>query len=213
MSPAFKLRLGIAVGLCCLVADASGQQRINRRSERSGAQGRESRVIQQTSGITSDGQSGQSVDHQFAACLLQANLGEVKLAKIAADRAESKDVKDFAEHMIKDHSAVAEKLERLVGNQEPTDRRSQVEKQINERCMAMLQEELESKSGREFDACYVGSQVGGHMHMVAALEVLADQSSGQLQQIVKDAQPTVEKHYKMAQALMKQIEERKASDN
>ena len=163
MSTAMQLKLGVAVALCCLVADASAQQRLIQRGERAGNRRSESSAITQTSGSAPEGQSGQTFNNQFAGCLLQANRGEVKLSKLAAERAESKDVKAFAEQMVKDHSAIVEKLERLVGNQQPKDRRSQIEKQINDRCLTMVQDELEGKSGKEFDACYVGTQIAGHM--------------------------------------------------
>ncbi len=74
----------------------------------------------------------------------------------------------------------------------------------------MLQAELERKSDKEFDACYVGSQIAGHMRMIAALDVLAGQTTGQLQQIVKASQPIVKKHYEEAQKLMQQVDVRQA---
>jgi predicted outer membrane protein len=169
--------------------------------------------MQSTSGTDFNGRSLQNVDTHFAACLLEANLAEVKLAKIAASRATSEKVKEFALQAIKDHTAFAEKLAKLVASPEPLDRLSKIEQQINDRCLAMLQAELESKSGKEFDACYLGSQVATHMRMAAALDVLASQTSGQLQQIVKGAQPTVQEHYEEALQLMKQVDGRQASYN
>jgi predicted outer membrane protein len=79
-----------------------------------------------------------------------------------------------------------------------------------------LKKELEGKSGRDFDSCYVGSQIGGHMHMAAALDVLSDQTTGQLRDIVKDAQPTVDKHLDRAKKLMDQLDkgnERRQASN
>jgi uncharacterized protein (DUF305 family) len=66
-----------------------------------------------------------NVDRDVAACLLPKNKAEVELGEIAADHAHDKDVKDFAEKMVKDHKEVIEKLERLVGSSEPNDRRSE----------------------------------------------------------------------------------------
>jgi putative membrane protein len=210
MCTQFKLGLAVALAVCFVATEASAQQRLLRR-ERNNQQG--SQNIQQTVGTATDSYSGSqnSVDKQFAACLLQANQAEVKLAKIAAQKADTPAVKQFAEQMIQDHTALANKLQQIVGSQQPNDRRSQIERQINERCLAMLEQELESKTGREFDACYVGSQVGGHMHMKAALEVLANETTGQLQQIAQDAQPTVEKHFQHAQELMRQVDQRQAN--
>ena len=118
----------------------------------------------------------QNLDKTFAACLLTANKGEVELGKLAAQRATDRDVKAFAEQMVKDHSQQVDKLQQFIGTQEPSDRRSQIDKQIAERCASDLKKELEGKSGKDFDACYVGAQIGGHMHMAAALAVLSDQT-------------------------------------
>lgn len=157
----------------------------------------------------------QNLDKTFAACLLTANKGEVELGKLAAQRATDRDVKAFAEQMVKDHSQQVDKLQQFIGS-EPSDRRSQIDKQIAERCTQDLKKELESKSGKDFDACYIGAQIGGHMHMAAALAVLSDQTSGQFRDIVKDAQPTVDKHLDRAKKLMDQLDkgsERRQASN
>jgi predicted outer membrane protein len=83
---------------------------------------------------------------------------------------------------------------------------AQIERQIGERCLQAMREELQQKQGAEFDKCYVGSQVGGHMHMLAALEVLEQQGPDQLKQVAQDARPTVEQHLQQAKQLMKQLE-------
>jgi len=147
-----------------------------------------------------------NVDRQFAACLLDKNKAEVEVGKIAAERATDKDVKEFAEMMIQDHSKAVEKLERLAGNNEPNDRRSKIERQIGERCLANLKKELKDKSGHEFDACYMGSQIAGHIQMVATLEVLSDETSGELRDFVRDTQPAVEKHLARAKDIMKALD-------
>jgi predicted outer membrane protein len=82
----------------------------------------------------------------------------------------------------------------------------QIEKQIGDRCLQTATEELQQKSGAEFDKCYVGMAVGAHMHALAALEVIGQQTQGQLAQVAKQAQPTVQKHYDQAKQLMKQLE-------
>jgi putative membrane protein len=208
MCTQLKLGLAVALALACLATEASAQQRLLRRERNSNQSG--SQNIQQTAGTATDS-SASTVDKQFAACLLQANEAEVKVAKIAAQKADSPAVKQFAEQMIQDHTALANKLQQFVGNQQPTDRRSQIERQIGDRCLAMFEQELESKTGKEFDSCYLGSQIGGHMHMKAALEVLASETTGQLQQIAQDAQPTVEHHLQQAKDLMRQVDQRQAN--
>lgn len=206
MRVAWKMKSGMCLALCCLAATASSQQPINQGQPK---QPRADREIRQTAATGEVGQ-GQDLNRVFAACLLAANKAEVELGQLAASRAESKEVKDFAQQMVKDHGEAVKKLEAIVGSQQPNDRRSQIEKQISDRCHQMVREELESKSGKEFDQCYIGSQIGGHVHMAAALDVLANETSGELQKIVKDAKPTVEKHLKHAKDLAKSSETHQA---
>jgi predicted outer membrane protein len=87
----------------------------------------------------------------------------------------------------------------------------QIEKQIGERCLQNAKEELQQKSGAEFDKCYVGMAVGAHMQALAALEVIGQQTQGQLAQVAKQAQPTVQQHLDHAKQLMKQLEGQGAS--
>jgi predicted outer membrane protein len=87
---------------------------------------------------------------------------------------------------------------------------TQIEDKIADRYNQAIREELQQKSGAEFDACYLGAQVGGHMYMLAVLEVIPDEAQGQLKQIAQEAKPTVQKHLEQAKDLMKQL---KSSEN
>jgi putative membrane protein len=80
-----------------------------------------------------------------------------------------------------------------------------IEDKIYERCKQALREELQQKSGAEFDECFVGAQIGGHMQMLAALEVLSQEGQGQVKQFAQEAQPTVQKHLEHAKQLAKQL--------
>src|SRR6185295_1121554 len=82
----------------------------------------------------------------------------------------------------------------------------QIDRQINERCLQAAKQELQSKSGAEFDKCYVGIAIGEHMRALAALEVIGQQTHGQLAQAAQQAQPTVQQHLDHAKQLMKQLE-------
>jgi hypothetical protein len=81
-----------------------------------------------------------------------------------------------------------------------------LEKQIGERCKQNLREELEQKQGAEFDKCYVGSQIAGHMESVAKLEVLQQQGPDQIKQLAQQALPKVQQHLDHAKQLMKKLE-------
>jgi predicted outer membrane protein len=88
----------------------------------------------------------------------------------------------------------------------PVHQLMQIEKQINERCLQIARDELQQKSGAEFDKCFVGYAIGAHGHTVAALEVIGKQSQGRLAQVAQQAQPTVQQHLDQAKQLMKRLD-------
>jgi predicted outer membrane protein len=57
-----------------------------------------------------------TVEGFFVECLTQANQAEVALGRIAEQRATDKEVQAFAEQMVKDHSAMLAKLQKLSPN-------------------------------------------------------------------------------------------------
>jgi len=82
-----------------------------------------------------------------------------------------------------------------------------IEKQIAQRANESLREKLQEKQGPEFDKCFVGSQIAGHMHMLAALEVIEKQpNAGELQQVAQQAHAKVKEHLAHAEQLAKQLD-------
>jgi predicted outer membrane protein len=83
---------------------------------------------------------------------------------------------------------------------------AQIERQIVERQTQATLEDLQQKSGAEFDKCFVGGAIVAHVHMIAALQVIEQQGQGQLAQVAKQARPVAEQHLEHAKQLMKQLE-------
>jgi putative membrane protein len=159
------------------------------------------------------GEDDQRLNATLAACLLRHNKAEVELGKLAESRATDKDVKQFAQRMVTDHQQVVDKLQRIPNVNEPSGRLADIGRQIDDRALELARQQLESKSGKDFDAAYIGCQIGGHMQMTAALDVLTNQTSGELQKIVNDSRPTVEKHLTQAKSLMEQLNKGGSTEN
>lgn len=83
---------------------------------------------------------------------------------------------------------------------------AQIERQIGEHCKQALKEELQSKTGADFDKCYVGAMIGAHMQALSALEVIGQQTQGQLAEVAQQAQPIVQQHLDHAKQLAKQLD-------
>ncbi len=171
------------------------------------------------------GQNGkQDVDLFMVPCLIDANNGEVALANIATQRAQSNEVKEFAQQMIKDHSSGAKQFEQLQANMKqqlrPQNPNStpvaaalfEIRQEIDRQCLADAQRELEQLSGNDFDRCYTGMQVAAHMHLAAELTVLKNHAtSPELKKALEDASQTVAQHLDHAKKIVKQLEQQTAS--
>ena len=83
---------------------------------------------------------------------------------------------------------------------------AQIERQIVERQTQAIRDDLQQKSGVEFDKCFVGGAIVAHVNMIAALQVIEQQGQGQLAQAAKQARPVAEQHLEHAKQLMKQLE-------
>lgn len=193
------------------------------------------RAVSNESSQQRPGDANQEVEQFLANCLLIKNQGEVEIAKFAEQRSQNPQVKQFAKTLIEDHQAAIQRIQRIAGAQasaQGQDRSIQqtgytppqsgganqaggqnaalqqlaaIERQIAERCQQNLREKLQSKQGAEFDHCFVGSQIMGHMQMLAELEVIQSQTSGPLRQIAQESQPKVQHHLQTAEQLAEQL--------
>lgn len=79
-----------------------------------------------------------------------------------------------------------------------------LKQEIAEQCLASAHQELDSKSGKEFDECYIGMQIGAHMYVVDAMTVFQRHASPELKQAIAAGEQTAQGHLQMAKNLMKQ---------
>lgn len=82
----------------------------------------------------------------------------------------------------------------------------QIKREIADECRSSTQRELSSKSGIEFDKCYVGMQIGAHMYMVDSLKVLERHASAELRPIIAEGREVAQTHLDHAKKLMKSID-------
>lgn len=62
------------------------------------------------------------VDQFFASCLLAKNQAEIEISKLALERAQNPQVKQFAQQMIAEHQQLIPKLQQIAGVQFSADR-------------------------------------------------------------------------------------------
>jgi putative membrane protein len=109
-----------------------------------------------------------SGDRTFIEHMLDANLTEVDLGKLAAGRAANPEVKQFATMMVRDHSKAEASLDAIASRQ-GIPALSQREAKHRE-----LMDRLSKLNGAEFDREYMAAMVDGHEDVYGMLRSRVD---------------------------------------
>jgi predicted outer membrane protein len=71
--------------------------------------------------------------------------------------------------------------------------------------LQMAKQSLQSKQGKDFDACWVGAQVCAHQAMVAELKALQNVGSPEFQQIVQAAEQESQQHLQQVEQVAQRL--------
>jgi putative membrane protein len=108
-------------------------------------------------------------DPQIAHIAYTAGVIDINAAKQALKKAKSKDVKSFAEDMVRDHEAVNKQALALVKKLNVTPEDNDTSKVLSKQASEKLAE-LDKLSGAAFDKAYVANEVAYHKTVNSALE-------------------------------------------
>ncbi|HYB99367.1 MAG TPA: DUF4142 domain-containing protein [Candidatus Limnocylindrales bacterium] len=149
------------------------------------------RGAQATTNDSSGGAAGDAVltDQTFLKKAAAGGIAEVETAKIALEKASDKEVKEFAQHMINDHSQNNKELEEVAKNMNET-----LPKDTDPKHKAMM-DQLKAKSGAEFDRAYMQAQVRDHQEMITLFKQQAESGKHpELKSYATKTLPALEKH-------------------
>jgi putative membrane protein len=110
-------------------------------------------------------------DPQIAHIAYTAGVIDVAAAKQALAKTSNKDVKEFAENMVRDHEAVNKQALDLVKKLKVTPVDNDTSKSLSKNAAAKL-DELARLKGADFDKAYVANEVAYHKAVDGALETL-----------------------------------------
>jgi predicted outer membrane protein len=79
---------------------------------------------------------------------------------------------------------------------------TQIGDELAAQCLASAKKELASKQGAEFEKCFLGLQVAGHMKMLDELQVFQRHAGDELRSEIGNAISTTQQHLQMAKKLM-----------
>ena len=116
-------------------------------------------------------------DPQIAHIAYTAGVIDIAAAKQALTKASNKEVKTFAEDMMRDHEAVNKQALDLVKKLKVTPEDNDTSKALSKQASDKLAE-LGKLSGAAFDKAYIANEVAYHKTVNSALETQLIPSSG-----------------------------------
>jgi len=131
-------------------------------------------------------------DKKFVMKAAIGGMAEVQLAQLAQQKSQDQAVKDFAQHMIDDHTPNNEQLMKLAtskGITPPADLDAMHKKEMTR---------LQALDGKKFDRAYLKGQTKDHEAMLKTFQ--AEQTSGKdadLKAFADQTVPTIQKHISM----------------
>jgi putative membrane protein len=114
-------------------------------------------------------QGTKPTDPQIAHIAYTAGIIDITAAKQAISKASNKDVKAFAEDMVRDHEAVNKQALDLVKTLQVTPEDNDTSKALSKQAADKLAE-LGKLEGAEYDKTYVANEVAYHKAVNNALE-------------------------------------------
>jgi putative membrane protein len=114
-------------------------------------------------------QGAKPTDPQIAHIAYTAGVIDVAAAKQALAKTSNKDIKSFAEDMVRDHEAVNKQALDLVKKLKVTPEDNDTSKSLSKNATAKLAE-LDKLKGADFDKAYVANEVAYHKAVDSALE-------------------------------------------
>jgi len=125
----------------------------------------------------------------------QDGMTEVELGKLALRKAQSAEVKKFADRMVKDHGKANMEIETIAKSKS-----LQVPKKLDGEHQSLV-DELTAKSGAEFDSAYSQHMAAAHGKAVALFEGASRLNDAELASFAKKTLPTLQEHKQMADSL------------
>jgi putative membrane protein len=139
---------------------------------------------------------------EFAVKAATGGMMEVELGRLAQEKGQSKDVKDFGAMMATDHAKANEELKTIAATQNitlPTTLGEDQQKHVND---------LSKLSGAEFDKKYVSLMVDDHKEDIDLFKKAAedDKTNPAVKSFASKTLPTLQKHLDEINAIDKKID-------
>ena len=141
-------------------------------------------------------------EQTFVEKAAQGNQMEVDMAKLAQDKAQNSQVKDFAKQLETDHSNALDDLHR-VANHASLDldkNKEQAEKASN-----TMHDRMDKMTSAQFDRAWVRQMIEDHQKDIADFERMENSATGEVKEFISKTLPVMREHLQKAETLQKEM--------
>jgi putative membrane protein len=145
-------------------------------------------------------------DGQIVLVVQTADHGEIDQAREALHKAKRANVKQFAQHMLTDHSAADTKIAALDSKVGIAPQGSPIADQLKT-SGEQIMSNLKSASGSDFDKAYIDAQVNEHTTVLDLLDnkLIPRAQNPDLVKTLQEIRSKVANHLKMAQGIQSSL--------
>lgn len=140
--------------------------------------------------------AGPAVDKAFVKKALEGNVGEIEMGKLALQKSNDDQVKQFAQKMVDDHGKMQDQLKPVaeqMGVKVPDGPSKGQTKSMDK---------MKALSGDAFDQAYIKDMVKDHKKDDSNFKLEAQSTQNpQLKQLVSEADQTIESHLQQIQQI------------
>ena len=149
---------------------------------------------------------GKPSDPQIAGIVVAANQIDVDAGKLAKSRSKNKEVKDFAQQMITDHTAVNKQAGALAKKLGVTPEDSDTSKSLKQGAADNVAN-LKQQKGAQFDQAYVDHEVAYHQAVIDALDktLIPNAKNAELKSLLEKSRPAFVAHLDHAKQLQTKL--------
>ncbi|WP_211451410.1 DUF4142 domain-containing protein [Collimonas antrihumi] len=147
-------------------------------------------------------QSAAPSDAQIAGIVVAANTVDINAGRVAKSKSHNKEVKEFAQRMITDHSGVNKQATALVTKLHVTPEESATSTSLKEGGVENLKT-LHSLKGKAFDKAYVDHEVTYHQAVLDAIDktLLPSAQNAELKDLITKVRPAIDAHLQHAKEI------------
>lgn len=152
--------------------------------------------------IVSLAQPAAPTDAQIAGIVVAANTVDIDAGKLAMSKSGNKEVKDFAQLMITDHTGVNKQASALVKKLKVVPEESDTSKSLKQSGAKTLSK-LEALKGDAFDKAYIDNEVTYHQTVMDALDktLIPSAKNEELKSLLVKVRPAFVAHLEHARQM------------